>query len=93
MIYSGKQSQPVLMEELDFKGEFHISQDITGHNAALIDTDVQKHTIALEIEKNSSKLEGAMPLRCLFYFFSFWLTIYLIYLTLNISACLLKTLI
>lgn len=40
------------MEELDFKGEFHISQDVTGHNSVLIHTDVQKHTTALEMEKN-----------------------------------------
>lgn len=37
-----------MMEELDFKGEFHISRDATGHSAALIHTDMQKHTIALE---------------------------------------------
>lgn len=41
-----------MMEELDFKGEFHIFQDVTGHNAALIHTDVQKHIIAWEMEKN-----------------------------------------
>lgn len=55
-----------MMEELDFKGEFHISQDVTGHNAALIHIDVQKHTIVLEMEKNSSKLEEAVSIRCLF---------------------------
>lgn len=61
MIYSGKQSQPVvMMEELDFKGE------LTGHNAALIHTDVQKHTIALEMEKNSFMSVEVMSIRRVF---------------------------
>lgn len=61
MIHNGKQAQPVvMMEELDFE------EELTGHNAALIHTDVQKHTIVLEMEKNSSKLVEAMSIRCLF---------------------------
>lgn len=56
MTYSGKQSQAVaMMEESDFKREFHISQDVAGHNAALIHTDVHKNTTALEVEKISAK--------------------------------------
>lgn len=43
-----------MMEELDFKGDFHIPQGVIGHNATLIHTDVHKNTTALEMEKKFS---------------------------------------